>query len=181
MRYLTIIPIAALAVASFTRVTAQQPPLVKVGDRVRVATPDMGIRNQEGTLRLLDADSLVLHPAYGEPLRLVIPLASLTRFEVHRGRKSAARLGAGIGFGVGTAWAITLLSTPSVCNPETPCSAGGWVGAIGLFGGIGAGLGGLVGLVFRSDRWEEVSLDRLRVSFAPQRDGRFALGASVSF
>ena len=33
----------------------------------------------------------------------------------------------------------------------------------------------------KTDRWEEVPLDRLRVSFAPQRDARFALGFSVSF
>ena len=32
-----------------------------------------------------------------------------------------------------------------------------------------------------TDCWEAVPLERLRVSLAPQRDGRFALGFSVSF
>ncbi len=32
-----------------------------------------------------------------------------------------------------------------------------------------------------ADRWQEVPLDRLRVSVAPQRDGRFGLGLSVRF
>ncbi len=31
------------------------------------------------------------------------------------------------------------------------------------------------------DRWEEVQLHRVRVSVAPQRDGRFGFGASVRF
>ena len=33
----------------------------------------------------------------------------------------------------------------------------------------------------RTDRWEAVPLDRLRVGFAPKRNGRFALGMAVSF
>ncbi len=61
------------------------------------------------------------------------------------------------------------------------CDAGDYARAIAIFGGAGAGLGALVGLLIKTDRWEEVPLNRFRVSFAPQRDGRFALGASVSF
>ncbi len=144
------------------------------GQRVRVTAPDCGLDRQPATFQAFDNDTLVLGP-------MKCPLVSVTHLDVHRGRKSAAGLGAGIGFGVGTAWAIALLSTPSICNPETRCGAGDWAKLISLFGGIGAGLGGLVGLVFRSDRWEEVSLDRLRVSLSPQRDGRFALGLSVRF
>ena len=82
MRPITCL-VAVLVFAPLTRVTAQEPPPVKVGDRVRVTIPDMGVRNRDGTLRLLDADSLVMRPN-GGPSRLVIPLASLTRFEVHQ-------------------------------------------------------------------------------------------------
>jgi hypothetical protein len=39
----------------------------------------------------------------------------------------------------------------------------------------------MVGGSIKTDRWREVPLDRLRVGFAPQRDGRFGLGASVRF
>jgi len=144
------------------------------GQRVRVTAADCGLDNQSATFEALRSDTLVLDT-------MNCPLVSVTHLDVHRGRKSAAGLAAGIGFGVGTAWAIALLSTPSICNPVTPCGAGDWAKAIGLLGGISAGLGGLVGLVFRWDRWEEVSLDRLRVSFVPQRDGRFGLGLSVKF
>jgi hypothetical protein len=47
-------------------------------------------------------------------------------------------------------------------------------GALGMIGGV---------LVARKpvDRWEEVPLGRLRLSVGPQRDGRFAFGASVAF
>jgi hypothetical protein len=42
---------------------------------------------------------------------------------------------------------------------------------------MGAGIGALI----KTGGWQEVSLEHLRVSFAPQRDARFALGLSVSF
>ena len=53
-------------------------------------------------------------------------------------------------------------------------------------GGVIGGLGGLVtgafiGLAIETDRWQEVPLNHVRVSFAPQRDGRFGLGLSVRF
>ena len=48
-----------------------------------------------------------------------------------------------------------------------------------------SGFGGVVGLLggalIKSERWEEVPLDRLRVNLGPQRDGRWGLGASVRF
>ncbi len=173
--------VAVLAVAPFSSVTAQeQPPPVKVGDRVRVTAPDMGIRNRDGTLRLLDTDSLVMRPEYGAPSRLVIPLASLTRFEVRRGGKSHALLGLGIGLVVG-AGVGALVGANSDCNSElfgqgfctTAAAAGGAV--------VGLVLGLVVGAAMSTDDWDEVPLDQLRVSFVPQRDGRFGLGLSVTF
>ncbi|UCG87455.1 MAG: hypothetical protein JSW71_02610 [Gemmatimonadota bacterium] len=49
----------------------------------------------------------------------------------------------------------------------------------GFFGLIGYGVGTLVS--YTVSKWQEVPLDRLRVSLAPQRDGRLGLGLSVSF
>ena len=187
MKRLSIIPLAVLAFAPLTRVTAQEPPPVKVGDRVRVTVPDMGVRNRDGTLQLLDADSLVMRPN-GGPSRLVIPLASLTRFEVHRGEKSQTGKGAGIGFAIGAVGGIVFGvaaseglkgSRTGICD-EGCIPAAVAVGVVG-FGGVGALLGALVGSSFKTDRWEEISLDQIRVSFVPQRDGRFAFGLSVRF
>ncbi len=42
-------------------------------------------------------------------------------------------------------------------------------------------MGAMTGSFIKADRWEEVPLDQLRVSFAPERDGRFAFGLSVAF
>jgi hypothetical protein len=54
--------------------------------------------------------------------------------------------------------------------------------AIPTFGGIGAIAGWLVGVpFFKFERWRKVPLDRLRVSLAPQPDGRFGFWASITF
>ena len=42
-------------------------------------------------------------------------------------------------------------------------------------------VGFVVGDKIRTHDWEEVPLDRIRVSFVPQRDGRFAFGFSLDF
>jgi hypothetical protein len=39
----------------------------------------------------------------------------------------------------------------------------------------------LVGSSIKADRWDEVPLDRLRLSVVARRDRRFAFGVSVSF
>jgi hypothetical protein len=51
-----------------------------------------------------------------------------------------------------------------------------------VFGVGGAIVGGLLGaFVWKTDKWEEVPLDRLRMSVVPQRDGRHGLGVSIAF
>ncbi len=49
------------------------------------------------------------------------------------------------------------------------------------FGAAGALLGALIGATMKTERWVSVPLDELRMSFGPQRDGRFGLGLSVRF
>ena len=49
------------------------------------------------------------------------------------------------------------------------------------FDPVAVGVGAITGALIKTDHWEDVPLDRVRVSFGPQRDGRFALGASVRF
>jgi hypothetical protein len=46
---------------------------------------------------------------------------------------------------------------------------------------VGGILGGIAGAASSHEGWVQVPLDRLRVSFAPHRDGKFALGMVVSF
>ena len=128
-------------------------------------------------------DSLVLRT--GDDLPLVVPVASITRLEVIRGRKSKAETGAIIGgLLLGGTVLIGITMTPS-CPPDKWCLGPSAADAALILTPIavivGAGIGALIGSGIHGDRWEEVPLDRLRVSFAPQRDGRFGLGLSVRF
>ncbi len=172
MKRLSIIPLAVLAVAPLTRVTAQEPPPVKVGARVRVTALSLGLNNHTGRLTAVDRDALTV-----DTLRIAV--ASVTRLDVHRGRKlsvSGGILGFLGGAVVGGAVAYVAFQDDQgapTCTNETSCPL-----VIGAVAVGGAAIGALVG---RTDRWEEVPLDQLRVSVAPQRDGRFGLGLSVRF
>ena len=107
-------------------------------------------------------------------------VASVTRLDVSRGRKSHALLGAGIGFAAGALGAVVFCKVVEkgscdLTDDDITLEAALITGAIG---GVAAGI---AGHFIKTDRWEEVPLERLRVSLTPQRDGRFALGFSVRF
>ena len=82
-----IVLLAIIAFVPLASATAQEPPPVKVGDRVRVTAPDV---RSAGIVQLLTTDSLVMRPEYVfvmrpeyvTPNRLAIPLASVTRREL---------------------------------------------------------------------------------------------------
>ena len=172
MKRLSIIPLAVLAVAPLTRITAQEPPPVTVGDRVRV-TAALGVRELVGTYIAVRGDTLELE---SEATLLAIPMASVTRLEVVAGRKSGLVKGGIVGLMVGVGIGVAKVSG---CGSGDDCfDAGLWLSAPPLAGML---LGGVVGALIKTDRWEEVPLDRLRVSFGPQRDGRLGFGASARF
>ena len=93
MRHVTFL-VAVLAVAPFSAVTAQEPPPVKVGDRVRVTAPNLGINKRTGVLQVVGDDTLVV-----DTMRLA--LASMTRLEVSRGWKRHTEMGFGYGLVLG--------------------------------------------------------------------------------
>jgi hypothetical protein len=114
-----------------------------------------------------------------------VPLASVERIEVSRGfvrgNTALTLAGAGIGTGVGIAVAVDALSEDCVgdlCELNQLA-----VLAIAAHGHRNIrGLPRLVGVpFFKHERWRKVPLDRLRVSFAPQPDGRFGFWASTTF
>ena len=178
MRYAAFV-FAVLAVTPLARVTAQEPPPVKVGDRVRVTAPDQALSKYTGTLTGVYRDTLTLDTLH-------VPLQSVTRLEVSRGQKSktgkGALIGAGVGFAAGAITGLAFCARgTSSCESDTDYTG---LAVLILGGGgalLGAGLGAGVGSSVKVDRWEDVPLDRLRVSFVPQRDGRFRLGLSVRF
>ncbi len=177
MKRLSIIPLAVLAFAPLTRVTAQELPPVKPGDRVRVTAPDLGIRKQAATFEAWRGDTLVIVADSS----MNFPLAFVTRLEVGRNRQYAGR-GAVIGLALGGVGGGVLLGVACANDSFTQHATVGCavLGAV-VFGAGGVLIGALIGAISTGTRWEEVPLDRLRVTVAPQRDGRFRLGLSVRF
>ena len=153
-----------------TEIAAQEP--LASGSRVRVTAPECELRGQTTTFRALRADTLVLYGA-------ACPLASVTRLDVSRGQKSHAVVGSLVGAGAGALVGLAMCANTDVCGILSDNDIKGEVVATSVV--VGGLLGLLVGYLIKTDRWEEVPLDRLRVSLVPQRDGRLGLGGSVRF
>ena len=154
-----------------TEIAAQES--LASGSRVRVTAPECELRGQAATFRALRADTLVLETTQ-------CPLASVTRLDVSGGQKSHTLLGAGIGFAAGALGAVVICEVVE----KGSCELGDddiRLEAALITGAIVGALGGITGYFIKTERWEEVPLERLRVSLAPQRDGGFALGFSVRF
>ncbi|MDH3457542.1 MAG: hypothetical protein OER90_11955 [Gemmatimonadota bacterium] len=170
--------LAALVLAPLTDAIGQDQPL-QPGQRVHVTVPTLGIKKQAATFEALRGDVLVVVADSA----MNCPLSSVSRLEVSRGRKSNAVKGLAIGSVAGVVVGAVLGVVASTGSGETlcywgtvECGASG-AAAFGVFGGL-VGLG--IGALSKTERWEEVPLDRLRVSIVPQRDG-FGIGASIAF
>ena len=170
-----VVALSFLASASNPPLAAQGTASVGAGDRVRVTTARG--TTHDGLVHTLRPGALELGAA-GESVTLLI--TSVELLEVHRGTRGRAGRGALIGALVsgviGAVWARQWCVTASNCVQHRLVVAGFGVGLL-----PGALLGAAVGSLVRSDRWEEVPLERLRVNFAPQGDGRIALGFAVRF
>ncbi len=167
-----------LAAAPFSLGNAQDSLPVRVGDRVRVTAPAFDIDKYDGTLRASADDTLIV-----DSLRMA--LASVTRLDVYQGRTGNMGKGALIGtlIGVPTGLAFGVFYQQACSNSSDigqTCLGIVPLGAVAL-GVTGALIGGTIGALIKHDRWEEVPLDQLGVSFLPQRDGRFAFSLSVRF
>ena len=176
--------LTASLVVPLSTLSAQQSAPVQVGNRIRVSqchreSTSSGrqtdvCERKVGTLLMISMDSIAVATPAG---RLAFGVDSVTRLEVSRGRKGLTLAGLGIGFAVGAASGAILANKfgagEGACygGMGDPCPTLA-AAAFGLAGGIGGILvGSLTGWAIKTDRWEEVPLDRLRVSFVPQRDG----------
>jgi len=183
---------ALLACAPVAAATAQDSLDVRPGVRVRITVPEIELNKAEGTVLGTAGDVMVLEIRRTRRGRSVgvdtlrIASGSVERLYVHRGMKSNAAQGflyGGLGLGL-----LSGAALGSACNDASSgflaqdCSFGQGFGTgfvAGFF--VGGILGAVFGAVAKSDRWEEVPLDQLRVSVVPQRDGRFAFRLSVAF
>ena len=164
------------------------------GDRIRL-TQVVGPRSLatykkrlEGTFTVLATDTLVVQvtsgtilPAYptqdarrerrksGDLVK--VPLASVTKLEVSRGKKPNTGKGALIGGGLGAiALGVPAYLFGNLFDDRrntglgiTGAVVGAWIG-----GGLGAGIGYLI----KRERWERVPLNIPRIGFAPDSRGR---------
>jgi hypothetical protein len=107
-----------------------------------------------------------------------VALSSLARLDVHRGRRTLAKEGAILGFIPGAIYG-GFFGAYGACDDQGPdCSplGGALLGAL-MVGGVTSGAGALMGLPFKTDRWEELPVRNVRVAVIPVRGG---VGAAVS-
>jgi len=165
------------------------------GDRVRVgrapyegAIKSIVYRQESGAVVSLDTDTLVLK-VKGQVAPLTIPLTSVTRFEVNRGKKVNRVKGAWVGGGMGllTGGIAGVLILKATCEGEesvlfkddckkTPPVLAFVIGATAGFVplAIPFAIIGAVASPYRHDRWEPVPLP-LQMGFSPHGGVRVAL------
>jgi hypothetical protein len=183
-----------------TPVSAQAIPILKPGTRVRVEAPEVQRRRMEGTVRTMDAERVVLLLGGDTARPVTIPLASFSRLDVGitrtRGRAAARGVGIGgvTGAVVGLGLALVVIATDPDMEPRAPAGyigngldlwggpSNGEVLAIFTVGGavIGAGVGGLKGLVAPGRTWEN-RWRAPRVSVGPAGDGGVEARYTVRF
>ncbi|MFQ5640080.1 MAG: hypothetical protein ACE5IR_19040 [bacterium] len=181
--------IAALLLISFSDVIGQEEERVKVGDRVRVTAPDVSKLKLDregnvilsavvGTVVTFEADTLVLK-AEGQATPLTVPLVSLKKLEVSRGRKSHWLTGLGIGAIVGTFLAGIAANDSKGFESQTFGTYFLEYSAVGVpvFGGIGAGIGALI----KTERWREVPLEKVSMNIMPNSHGGFLFSISLTY
>ena len=191
MRRATIL-VAILAFVPVVGATAQLRP----GERVRVTGHFCQFysncaggypQHRVGSFVAWESDTLVVQ-SNGDTL--AVPQDFVTKLEVSTGRgysKAHAIAGMIGGMFVGSLIGIAIadVTAEEGCSSldvtakrdKGNCLANGFL--VGFLGGSLVGWG--IGALIPGDRWADVPLDRLRVSVAPQRDGRFGLGLSVRF
>jgi hypothetical protein len=134
-----------------TFLAAQDSAVVHRGDRVRLVVPGHVV--DAWTLAAGDSAGLLL--TRGARDTLIVPLDIVRRFEVSLGTKSAASPGAGVGAilgGIVGAWLAGQNGTGDVL-----------LRGAGIGIALGAGTGALIGGRVRTDSWQVVPLDRVRV------------------
>jgi len=149
---------------------AAQDPAVAPGSRIRVYAPSINAKRFVAAVVSLDGDSLTLdaeiwRDGAWKP-RLTVPFASMNSLEVSRRRHSNAGKGALIGGGVGAGLVLaSLYSCDGYCGG--PGEEGKAVAGVAIGGALGAGVGALIGLMFHSEDWQAVPLDKLRIGPSP--------------
>ncbi len=170
MRSVTTALILSCLAVSSSSLTAQQPPPVKPGVRVRVTAPGLRTSQLIGTHAGVRGGVLELEPD-SAATTLGIPLASVVGLEISRGRKSnVAHYARWCGV-VGAALGATVFLVDG-----QPVIRGAFV--LGLSSLL---LGTTAGVLTKTELWEDIPRDQLPMLLVTRQDRRVSLGLSLSF
>ena len=190
---LALAVVTSAALGACARPALQKPAPLRAGDRVRVTAPSPRA-SLVGTLVALGDSDLTVAANVAHTTRF--RRRDVRRLEVRTGteRQSfmGSRIGVVLGFVAGLGWG---LQTPMHCDmgrsglfsfAAVECLSdiggrSGWVLIHGMFGGAAGGLiGGGLGWLVKTSRWEAVPLEGQRpIGLAPPV-GRVNVGLSIT-
>jgi hypothetical protein len=144
------------------------------GVRVRVTAPSFQLSPLIGSFQELDARLSRLTLLTGGD-EVEIPISAVRQLEVSQGTRSYAGLGAAIGLGAGLTYATTLVILGEGAMSGDLLYLGYWIA-----GGTGALVGAIVGSLVETERWEEVPVEKLRISIVSNGRSGFAISLAIS-
>ena len=172
--------------AAFQPLSAQQPPPLRPGQRVRVTAPSAGLHRTVGVVEAVRGREIVLEPDSPPPawsrsgyqadsLDVAVSLDSVRTLDVSVGTHGHASAGVLIGAAiVGTGFGFWAGS----CQGFLCISPGAVAAAGALLGGL---VGAVVGSSIVTDDWASVPVSSAQVGLIVTRGGRLGLGASLTF
>jgi hypothetical protein len=155
----------ALLITAVPHASAQEPPTVAAGSRVRLHAPPLVPDTAAGAVLGISGQTLSFRRD-GEEQPLPIPLGSVALLQVRRVRAHALR-GLVTGLAVGaTVGAVSAALGPGcgACPEDENASVTGRAAVLGVVGGV---LGLLVGAFSPTETWDTVPLDALRPGSGP--------------
>lgn len=173
--------LTAILVCLASPAAAQDQLTYEPGLRVRVETRSMPDARIVGTLRSWTGDSIVIESDADQAGGLVsLPVHDVTRVDISEGTRSQWGKGARYGLLGGTLIGLGL--------GAAGCEESGFIMtreecifSLGMgMAFVGAVVGSAVGIFVRTERWEQVSLVRARISIVPHRGGA-AVAVTVAF
>ena len=167
---------------------AQEKAKFSPGTRMRVWTVNFSGKRITGTVFSSVGDTITL-TVKGQTDPLVVPVTSVNRLEVAKGKKSKIGTGAVVGLFAGASIGA-IVGYFGTCTDQQACELDGSVGetkaaytiiGAGVLGGIGLLLGTGIGSAIKVDRWEEVPLKHLGTGQRLQNKSGLVLSVSYNF
>jgi hypothetical protein len=163
----------------WSNAAAQTQASVQPGQRVRVRSTVAHTPELVGVVETIKPDTLMVRDD-DRSMATAVPLATVDRLQVSRGRHSKWITGAAVGFVVGAGTGAILGAaghneSDFIFGP----GASAFLGAV-LLAPVGALTGTVVGLLVKTERWQTVPLGRVGPSVGRGPDGRLTLGVRVA-